>query len=131
MTIITMATTKGGAGKTTVAQMIIGAVHQSGYSIGAIDTDENQTLSNWLSNVTSMAIDNTTTSWRSGPVAPSGNSPSSKIRRISSGLTMPITAVTSTSTDTPSTLRLWGAKRLATRRQLNSDFGSVDVSVDG
>ncbi len=58
MTIITMATTKGGAGKTTVAQMIIGAVHQRGYSIGAIDTDENQTLSNWLNNVTSMAIDN-------------------------------------------------------------------------
>lgn len=57
MSIITMATTKGGAGKTTVAQMIIGAVHNLGYSIGVIDTDENQTLSNWLSNTSRMAID--------------------------------------------------------------------------
>ena len=58
MSIITMATTKGGAGKTTVAQMIIGAVHNQGYSIGVVDTDENQTLSNWLSNTADMAIDN-------------------------------------------------------------------------
>lgn len=57
MSIITMATTKGGAGKTTVAQMIIGAVHNLGYSIGVVDTDENQTLSNWLSDNNSMAID--------------------------------------------------------------------------
>jgi len=57
MSIITMATTKGGAGKTTVAQMIVGAVHNMGYSIGVLDTDENQTLSNWLSNTTNMAID--------------------------------------------------------------------------
>ncbi len=57
MSIITMATTKGGAGKTTVAQMIIGAVHNMGYSIGVVDTDENQTLSNWLGNNSSMAID--------------------------------------------------------------------------
>ena len=57
MSIITMATTKGGAGKTTVAQMIIGAVHNLGYSIGVVDTDENQTLSNWLSSTTNMAID--------------------------------------------------------------------------
>lgn len=57
MSIITMATTKGGAGKTTVAQMIIGAVHNLGYSIGVVDTDENQTLSNWLGSNTNMAID--------------------------------------------------------------------------
>ncbi len=57
MSIITMATTKGGAGKTTVAQMIIGAVHNFGYSIGVIDTDENKTLYSWLSNTTNMAID--------------------------------------------------------------------------
>ena len=57
MSIITMATTKGGAGKTTVAQMIIGAVHNFGYSIGVIDTDENQTLTQWLSHTTNMAID--------------------------------------------------------------------------
>ncbi len=57
MGIITMATTKGGAGKTTVAQMIVGAVHRMGYSIGVIDTDENQTMSNWLSKCSKMAID--------------------------------------------------------------------------
>ena len=57
MTIITTATTKGGAGKTTVAQMIIGAVHELGYSIGVIDTDENQTLSSWLNTSNKMAID--------------------------------------------------------------------------
>ncbi len=57
MSIIAVATTKGGAGKTTVAHMIVGAVHNLGYSIGVIDTDENQTLSNWLSNTTNMAID--------------------------------------------------------------------------
>ena len=57
MSIITMATTKGGAGKTTVAQMIIGAVHNLGYSIGVVDTDENQTLSNWLATTADMAID--------------------------------------------------------------------------
>jgi chromosome partitioning protein len=52
-----MATTKGGAGKTTVAQMIIGAVHKLGYSIGVVDTDENKTLSHWLSHTSNMAID--------------------------------------------------------------------------
>ncbi len=57
MSIITTATTKGGAGKTTVAQMIIGAEHDLGYSIGVVDTDENQTLSNWLSTTSNMAID--------------------------------------------------------------------------
>ena len=57
MSIITTATTKGGAGKTTVAQVIIGAVHDLGYTIGVIDTDENQTLSSWLQHTTKMAID--------------------------------------------------------------------------
>ncbi|MGE0624341.1 MAG: AAA family ATPase [Pseudomonadales bacterium] len=56
MSIITLATTKGGAGKTTVAQMIIGAIHQRGYTIGVIDTDENTTLSRWLAK-SSMAIE--------------------------------------------------------------------------
>jgi len=58
MTTITMATTKGGAGKTTTAQMIIGAVHQLGYTVGVIDCDENQTLSRWLRNASRMAVEN-------------------------------------------------------------------------
>ncbi len=57
MSTITLATTKGGAGKTTTAQMIIGAIHQLGYSIGVVDTDENQTLSRWLNNKSRMAVD--------------------------------------------------------------------------
>lgn len=57
MSVITIATTKGGAGKTTVAQMIIGAVHNFGYSVGVIDCDENQTLSSWLKNNRNMAIE--------------------------------------------------------------------------
>ncbi len=56
MSTITLATTKGGAGKTTVAQMIIGAIHQRGYTIGVIDTDANTTLSRWLTK-SAMAIE--------------------------------------------------------------------------
>ena len=58
MSTITLATTKGGAGKTTAAQMIIGALHRLGYTIGVIDCDENMTLSRWLNNSSHMAIDN-------------------------------------------------------------------------
>lgn len=60
MSIITMATTKGGAGKTTAAQMIIGAVHNLGYSVGVIDSDANHTLSNWLSDNNNMAVEHRT-----------------------------------------------------------------------
>lgn len=57
MSIITLATTKGGAGKTTTAQMIIGAIHGLGYTIGVIDCDENKTLSRWINNTSKMAIE--------------------------------------------------------------------------
>jgi len=57
MSIITMATTKGGAGKTTLAQLIIGAVHNFGYTVGVIDTDANGTLDNWLTDNNNMAIE--------------------------------------------------------------------------
>lgn len=57
MSTITLATTKGGAGKTTTAQMIIGAVHRLGYTIGVIDCDENKTLSRWINNTSKMAIE--------------------------------------------------------------------------
>ena len=52
-----MATTKGGAGKTTIAQLIVGAVHNFGYTVGVIDTDDNGTLSDWLTNNNNMAIE--------------------------------------------------------------------------
>lgn len=57
MSIITMATTKGGAGKTTVAQMIIGAVGHQGHSVGVIDCDPNGTLSNWIEECSKLDID--------------------------------------------------------------------------
>ncbi|MFK7913031.1 MAG: AAA family ATPase, partial [Pseudomonadales bacterium] len=57
MSIITMATTKGGAGKTTVAQMIIGAVGHQGFSVGVVDCDPNGTLSNWLGECSNLDLD--------------------------------------------------------------------------
>ncbi len=57
MSIITMATSKGGAGKTTLAQLIVGAVHNFGYTVGVIDTDENGTLHSWLTDNNNMAIE--------------------------------------------------------------------------
>lgn len=57
MTIITMASTKGGAGKTTVAQLIIGAVKARGFSVGVIDADPNCTLSNWLTYVSDLDVE--------------------------------------------------------------------------
>ncbi len=57
MSIITLATTKGGAGKTTVAQMIIGAVGHQGYSVGVVDCDPNGTLSSWVADCSKLDID--------------------------------------------------------------------------
>jgi len=57
MSVITLASTKGGAGKTTLAQVIIGTVRNMGYSVAAIDGDGNGTLSNWLSNVSDLDVD--------------------------------------------------------------------------
>lgn len=47
MSIITVATSKGGAGKTTVAQVLLGAFIEEGYRVAAIDADLNRTLVNW------------------------------------------------------------------------------------
>ena len=47
MSIITVATTKGGAGKTTLAQVLLGALADRGYQVAAIDADFNRTLANW------------------------------------------------------------------------------------
>lgn len=48
MSIITVATSKGGAGKTTVAQLIAGRVAEKGYRVAVIDADYNHSLSDWL-----------------------------------------------------------------------------------
>jgi chromosome partitioning protein len=57
MSIITMATSKGGAGKTTVAQVLLGALASRGYHVAAIDADFNHTLSNWARTFAAYPID--------------------------------------------------------------------------
>ncbi len=49
MSIITIATTKGGAGKTTLARLILGRSALSGQKAAAIDADFNHTLTDWVS----------------------------------------------------------------------------------
>jgi chromosome partitioning protein len=48
MSIITIATSKGGAGKTTLAQIIAGTLSTRGHRIAAIDADYNHTLTDWV-----------------------------------------------------------------------------------
>lgn len=48
MSIITIATSKGGAGKTTLAQLISGRVAEKGFRVAVIDADYNHSLSDWL-----------------------------------------------------------------------------------
>ena len=45
MSVITIATTKGGAGKTSLARLILGRSALSGFKAAAIDADLNHTLS--------------------------------------------------------------------------------------
>ena len=48
MSIITIATTKGGAGKTTLARLILARSALSGLKTAAIDADFNHTLTDWI-----------------------------------------------------------------------------------
>ena len=48
MSIITIATSKGGAGKTTLAQLISGRVAERGFRVAVLDADYNHSLSDWL-----------------------------------------------------------------------------------
>ena len=57
MSIITMATSKGGAGKTTVAQALLGTLARHGHRVAAIDADFNHTLSSWVSTFAAYPID--------------------------------------------------------------------------
>lgn len=47
MPIITIATTKGGTGKTTIARLLLGHAAQRGYKAGAVDADLNHSLADW------------------------------------------------------------------------------------
>ncbi len=56
MSIITIATTKGGAGKTTLARLILGRSALAGLRAAAIDTDFNHTLTDWVTTATKHPI---------------------------------------------------------------------------
>lgn len=56
MSIITVATSKGGAGKTTLAQIITGAASRNGHQVAAIEADLNHSLSNWISGLAEYPI---------------------------------------------------------------------------
>ncbi len=46
--LISICQSKGGAGKTTLAQILIGTTKELGYSVGVIDGDVNKSLTTWL-----------------------------------------------------------------------------------
>jgi chromosome partitioning protein len=48
MSIITIATSKGGAGKTTIARLILGRLALDGMPVAAVDADFNHTLTDWV-----------------------------------------------------------------------------------
>jgi cellulose biosynthesis protein BcsQ len=56
MSVITIATTKGGAGKTSLARLILGRSALAGQKAAAIDADLNHTLTDWVSTVAKSPI---------------------------------------------------------------------------
>jgi chromosome partitioning protein len=56
MSVVTIATTKGGAGKTSLARLILGRAALSGHKVAAIDADFNHTLTDWVSTVARSPI---------------------------------------------------------------------------
>ena len=56
MSIITIATTKGGAGKTTLARLILARAALAGLKPAAIDVDFNHTLTDWVTAVAKYPI---------------------------------------------------------------------------
>ena len=57
MSIITIATSKGGAGKTTVARLILAWLARAGFRVAAVDADFNHTLSDWVRTASKQPID--------------------------------------------------------------------------
>jgi len=56
VSIITIATTKGGAGKTTLARLILGRSALSGFKAAALDADFNHTLTDWVTTAAKSPI---------------------------------------------------------------------------
>lgn len=57
MSIITIASSKGGAGKTTIARLILGRLSLSGLQLAAVDADFNHTLTDWVRVASKLDID--------------------------------------------------------------------------
>lgn len=57
MSVITIATSKGGAGKTTLAAIIAGGASDRSLSVAAIDADYNHSLSDWVRRFEKYPID--------------------------------------------------------------------------
>ena len=55
MSIITAAQSKGGAGKTTIAQLIVSVVRSAGSSVAVIDGDVNHTLATWIEKLAGLS----------------------------------------------------------------------------
>ena len=47
MTILTIASSKGGPGKTTIAELIVGTLASEGVNVIALDADPTAGLSRW------------------------------------------------------------------------------------
>jgi chromosome partitioning protein len=56
MGIITIATTKGGAGKTMLARLILARMALDGHNVAAVDADLNRTLTDWVTNIAKHPI---------------------------------------------------------------------------
>ena len=48
MSIITIASSKGGAGKTTIARLLLGHAARHGMTAAALDADLNHSLTDWI-----------------------------------------------------------------------------------
>jgi chromosome partitioning protein len=52
MTILTIASSKGGPGKTTMAELIVGTLASQGINVIALDADPTGGLSRWAAHLT-------------------------------------------------------------------------------
>ena len=57
MSIIAVVSSKGGAGKTTIARLLLGYAAQHGLKVAALDADLNHSLADWVSTLSKYPIE--------------------------------------------------------------------------